>query len=101
MTVLAARAGAKKVYAIEASGLASKARENIKNNGLEDVIEVIQGKVEDIKLDAKVDVIISEWMVRPCPKTRELIARGTCCYTSPCSTRSSTRGTASSLPGAK
>ena len=84
MIVLAARAGAKKVYAIEASGLTSKARENIKNNGLEDVIEVIQGKVEDIKLDAKVDVIISEWMVRHTHVQAD--GRGTCCYTNPCST---------------
>lgn len=64
LSMLAARAGAKKVYAIEASGLASKTRDNIRANGLEDVITVIQGKVEDIVLpaDLKVDVIISEWM---------------------------------------
>lgn len=36
--VFAARAGAKHVYAIEASGFANKARQNIKNNGLENVI---------------------------------------------------------------
>ena len=38
MPVLAARAGAKQVFAIEASGLASKARENIRKNGLDGVI---------------------------------------------------------------
>jgi protein arginine N-methyltransferase 3 len=64
MTVFAARAGAKHVYAIEASGLATKARENIANNGLSASISVIQGKVEDITLPVdKVDVIVSEWMV--------------------------------------
>jgi protein arginine N-methyltransferase 3 len=36
--VFAAKAGAKHVYAIEASGLAGKARENIVKNGLEDKI---------------------------------------------------------------
>ncbi|KAJ9124202.1 hypothetical protein QFC22_000999 [Naganishia vaughanmartiniae] len=63
LSMFAARAGAKHVYAIEASGFANKARQNIKNNGLEDVITVIQGKVEEIKLPVQhVDVIISEWM---------------------------------------
>jgi protein arginine N-methyltransferase 3 len=82
--VLAAKAGAKHVYAIEASGLAVKARENIVKNGFKDQItyvspvpwhhgrdegaddSIIQGKVEDIKLPVKhVDVIVSEWMVCP------------------------------------
>ncbi|WWC92751.1 uncharacterized protein L201_007710 [Kwoniella dendrophila CBS 6074] len=63
LSMLAAKAGAKHVYAIEASGLAVKARENIRKNGFEDVITVIQGKVEDITLPVKeVDVIVSEWM---------------------------------------
>lgn len=39
--VLAARAGAKHVYAIEASGLATKTRENIAANGLSDVITCV------------------------------------------------------------
>lgn len=60
--MFAAQAGAKRVYAIEASGLAAKTRENIRANGFEN-ITVIQSKVEDVKLDEKVDVIISEWMV--------------------------------------
>ncbi len=88
-TVFAARAGARHVYAIEASAFASKARDNIRANGLEERIRcggarcggvvaaeltrvaadghsVIQGKVEDVQLPAgvdKVDIIISEWMV--------------------------------------
>ncbi|KAJ9092510.1 hypothetical protein QFC19_008723 [Naganishia cerealis] len=63
LSMFAARAGAKHVYAIEASGFANKARQNIKNNGLQDVITVIQGKVEEIQLPVQhVDVIISEWM---------------------------------------
>ncbi|BEJ15689.1 hypothetical protein CspHIS471_0502940 [Cutaneotrichosporon sp. HIS471] len=63
LSMFAAKAGAKHVYAIEASNLASKTRENIRENGLGDVITVIQGKVEDIALPVDtVDVIISEWM---------------------------------------
>jgi hypothetical protein len=42
--VFAARAGAKHVYAIEASGFANKARQNIKNNGLEDVITYVESE---------------------------------------------------------
>nr|XP_018260362.1 protein arginine N-methyltransferase 3 [Kwoniella dejecticola CBS 10117]OBR82520.1 protein arginine N-methyltransferase 3 [Kwoniella dejecticola CBS 10117] len=63
LSMFAAKAGAKHVYAIEASGLAVKARENIRKNGFADTITVIQGKVEDIELPVKqVDVIVSEWM---------------------------------------
>jgi protein arginine N-methyltransferase 3 len=39
--VLAAKAGAKHVYAIEASGLAVKARENIVKNGFKDQITYV------------------------------------------------------------
>ncbi|WWC73749.1 uncharacterized protein I206_107721 [Kwoniella pini CBS 10737] len=63
LSMFAAKAGAKHVYAIEASGLAVKARENIRKNGFADSITVIQGKVEDIQLPVKeVNVIVSEWM---------------------------------------
>lgn len=63
LSMLAAKAGAKHVYAIEASGLATKTRANVRAAGLQDVITVIQGKVEDIELPVKaVDVIVSEWM---------------------------------------
>lgn len=41
MKVLAAKAGAKHVYAIEASGLAVKARENIFKNGFKDQITYV------------------------------------------------------------
>ena len=39
--MLAAKAGAKHVYAIEASGLAVKARENIVKNGFKDQITYV------------------------------------------------------------
>jgi protein arginine N-methyltransferase 1 len=55
--------GARHVYAIEASGTAHIAASVIQENGLSDVITVVQQTVESIKeLPHKVDVIISEWM---------------------------------------
>ncbi|GAA5976382.1 hypothetical protein JCM11641_005996 [Rhodosporidiobolus odoratus] len=62
LSMFAAKAGARKVYAVDASNVAYKAMRNIKANGFEGTIEVIKGKVEEIKLPEKVDVIISEWM---------------------------------------
>lgn len=47
--------------------LLAQSKQIIKDNGYEDVIEVIQAKLEDItELPGyeKVDIIISEWMVR-------------------------------------
>lgn len=63
LSLFAARAGAKHVYAIERAKIGDKAIQVIKNNGYEDVITVIRGRVEDIELPVdKVDIIISEWM---------------------------------------
>lgn len=62
LSIFAAKAGAKKVYAIECSKIVDQARNIIAANGFADVIEVMECKVEDLKLDCKVDIIISEWM---------------------------------------
>ncbi|KAK2465278.1 hypothetical protein APHAL10511_002632 [Amanita phalloides] len=65
LSLFAAKAGAKRVLAVEASDIAEKARLIVKANGLDDIITVIKGKVEEISLPdglEKVDVIISEWM---------------------------------------
>lgn len=63
LSFFAAQAGAKKVYAVEGSiGMARNAEILVKANGLSDVIKVIAGKIEDIELPEKVDVIISEPM---------------------------------------
>lgn len=59
----AAKAGAKHVYAIEKAGIYVHCRKIIKENGFEDRITVINGKVEEVELPVgKVDTIISEWM---------------------------------------
>jgi protein arginine N-methyltransferase 1 len=63
LSMFAARAGAAKVYAVECSNIVEQCRQIVKDNSLDDVIEVIQGKMEDVELDCEyVDVIISEWM---------------------------------------
>jgi len=63
LSVYCARAGAKKVYAIEASSIFMQAESFIKENGVEDIVELIHGKVEEVVLPIKeVDVIVSEWM---------------------------------------
>mmetsp|Transcript_19723 Transcript_19723/g.14171 ORF Transcript_19723/g.14171 Transcript_19723/m.14171 type:complete len:146 (-) Transcript_19723:574-1011(-) len=63
LSIFAARAGAKHVYAIEYAEIALFAQEIVKRNGLQDKITVIKGKMEEIELPVKkVDIIISEWM---------------------------------------
>ncbi|GAX82177.1 hypothetical protein CEUSTIGMA_g9605.t1 [Chlamydomonas eustigma] len=62
LAIFAAKAGARKVYAVEATGIAASARKLIEHNKLSYVIEVIQGTIESIDIPEKVDIIISEWM---------------------------------------
>ena len=62
LSLFAKKAGAKKVFAVEASPLADVLAEIVKLNDEDGVIEVIHGKAEEIDLDCKVDIIISEWM---------------------------------------
>ncbi len=47
---LNAQAGAKHVYGIECSGIIHSARQIIKDNGLQDSITLIHGKVEEVEL---------------------------------------------------
>jgi len=60
LSIFAAQAGAKKVYAVEASDMADMARKLVEANGWRDVIEIVKGKVEEIELPEDVDVIVSE-----------------------------------------
>ncbi|KAF8972856.1 hypothetical protein BGZ46_010008 [Entomortierella lignicola] len=62
LSMFAARAGATKVLSVDNSDIIEKARKNIVENGLEDVITLFRGKIEEISLPCKVDIIISEWM---------------------------------------
>ncbi len=62
LSMMAARAGAKHVYAIEMSDMADKAITIIAKNGLSDKITVIKKKIEEVSLGEQVDIIVSEWM---------------------------------------
>ncbi len=62
LAIFAARAGAKKVYAVEATDMAKYAKRLTEAQGYEGTIEVIQGVIESIEIPEKVDIIISEWM---------------------------------------
>lgn len=62
LSFFAAQAGAKKVYAVEASNMAHHAQILVNANGLHDRIKIVAGKIEEIELPESVDVIISEPM---------------------------------------
>ena len=66
LSIFAAKAGAKHVYAVEASDIADDTRDIIEANGLSDRITVINERVEDVGEgvipEGGVDVLVSEWM---------------------------------------
>ncbi|KAF2323800.1 hypothetical protein GH714_036983 [Hevea brasiliensis] len=63
LSIFCAQAGAKRVYAVDASDIAvQQANEVVKANNLSEKIIVLHGRVEDVEIDEEVDVIISEWM---------------------------------------
>lgn len=72
LSLFAAKAGAKKVIAIDASDMCKEAAKIVALNGYEDIITVVHGKVEDLiekkrdmlplKDGELVDIVISEWM---------------------------------------
>merc|ERR1712002_106998 len=69
LSYFAIQAGARKVYAVEASNMAQYAKELAKSNkscdsgdNVSGKIEVISGKIEEITLPEDVDIIISEPM---------------------------------------
>lgn len=62
LSIFCAQAGAKRVYAVDASGIAVQANEVVKANNLSETVIVLHGRVEDVAIDEQVDVIVSEWM---------------------------------------
>lgn len=62
LSFFAVQSGAAKVYAVEASNMSQFAQQLVAANNLSDKIEVIAGKIEEIELPQKVDIIISEPM---------------------------------------
>ncbi|AFZ78972.1 protein arginine N-methyltransferase, putative [Theileria equi strain WA] len=63
LSMFCAKAGAKRVYAIDYSNIIQLAKNITKTNGFSDKIIYIQNKVEDVQeITEKVDIIVSEWM---------------------------------------
>ena len=53
LAIWSAQAGARKVYAVEATKMSEHARNLVKANGLEGIVEVIEGSMEDVSLPEK------------------------------------------------
>jgi SAM-dependent methyltransferase len=62
LSMFAAQAGAKRVFAVERTNIASFARRITAQNGFADRIQIIQQDIEKVRLPQKVDVIVSEWL---------------------------------------
>lgn len=60
LAFFAARAGARRVFAVERSPMAGLARRLAADNGLADVVEVLRSDLEAVELPEPVDVIVSE-----------------------------------------
>uniref|UniRef100_A0A1B6KZB4 type I protein arginine methyltransferase n=2 Tax=Graphocephala atropunctata TaxID=36148 RepID=A0A1B6KZB4_9HEMI len=62
LSFFSVQAGAKRVYAVEASSMAEHAETLVASNNMKDKIHVIAGKIEEVELPEMVDIIISEPM---------------------------------------
>lgn len=66
LSLLAARAGAKKVIGVDMSSIITRSRRVVEKNGYSNIITLIRGKIEEVVLPLEegeeVDVIVSEWM---------------------------------------
>jgi hypothetical protein len=62
LSYFAVKAGARVVYAVEGSGIAPQTLQGVRDNALSDKIIVFHGRMEEVVLPQKVDIIVSEWM---------------------------------------
>jgi len=60
LSLFAAQAGARKVYAVEGTPSAEYARRLVAANGMQDRVEVVRARLDVLELPEKVDIIISE-----------------------------------------
>lgn len=60
LAIAAARAGARRVYAIESTEIAQAARRAFADNGVADRIELIEGHSTQVQLAERADVLVSE-----------------------------------------
>ncbi|MDQ8179611.1 50S ribosomal protein L11 methyltransferase [Pelagicoccus sp. SDUM812005] len=62
LAMLAANAGAKKVYALDQSAVAAAARETVERNGMSGTIDVVNANASNFDVVEPVDLIVSEWL---------------------------------------
>ena len=62
LSIFAAQAGARKVFAVERTGMARMIRKLAEENGVDDTVEIFQRDIETFTAPEPVDVIVSEWM---------------------------------------
>ncbi|XP_065834035.1 protein arginine N-methyltransferase 1-like isoform X2 [Oscarella lobularis] len=63
LSMIAAQCGAKKVIGVDNSDILYSAIEIVRENKLEETVDLIKGKIEEVELPIdQVDIIISEWM---------------------------------------
>lgn len=62
LAMLAARAGARKVYGIDASEVAQTAANLVEANGLGERVEILRGPAQELELEEKADLVVSEWL---------------------------------------
>ena len=63
LCMFAAKSGAKKVIGVDMSNIIDQAKCIVKDNGLDSIITLKKGKMEEVDIGVeKVDIIISEWM---------------------------------------
>ncbi|KQS44199.1 uncharacterized protein Dere_GG26603 [Drosophila erecta] len=62
LALMAARMGAKRVYAVDYSKVTGYATLVVRQNGYEGVVKVMNGRMQDLKLPTKVDGIVCNWM---------------------------------------
>ncbi|CAI6351432.1 unnamed protein product [Macrosiphum euphorbiae] len=63
LSMFMAKAQAAKVFAVDEADILYNATDNFRENGFDDIIVSIKGRIEDVSLPVeKVDAIVSEWM---------------------------------------
>eukprot|EP00966_Prymnesium_polylepis_P291642 6735942-Prymnesium_polylepis.1 len=62
LAIACARAGARIVYAVEASAVAECAKAVVHAADLEASVVVMRGRIEELELPERIDCIVSEWM---------------------------------------
>ena len=62
LSMFATQAGAKEVIGVDNSEIAYQAMDIVMENKLKQTVNIQKGRAEDLKIEGKVDIIISEWM---------------------------------------